>query len=180
MIGKRYAVAYSTGLSGANMVYLSYTTIIPINKNTKQAVTITLKLNININPIEFEGGERGPNATECSFVSHFCIYRYNEAAIENFAISDYSMASTDPSPDNLLFILQSISTLPTTTTSNTSSAVAEIRLHPSGDWLYVSNRGHNSITVYSVNKDEGTLTMVQVKDSEGLSPRHFNFDLSGK
>jgi len=108
------------------------------------------------------------------------VYRYNEAAIENFAISDYSMTSTDPSPDNLLFILQSISTLPTTTTSNTRSAVAEIRLHPSGDWLYVSNRGHNSITVYSVNKDEGTLTMVQVKDSEGLSPRHFNFDLSGK
>merc|ERR1719369_1864733 len=106
------------------------------------------------------------------------VYRYNETAVENFAISDYSMASTDPSPDNLLFLLQSISTLPTT--SNTTSAVAEIRLHPSGYWLYVSNRGHNSIAVYSVNKEEGTLTMVQVKDSEGLSPRHFNFDLSGK
>lgn len=100
------------------------------------------------------------------------VYRYNETAIENFAITEYSMPSTDPSPDNLLFLLQSIST--------TTSAVAEIRLHPSGDWLYVSNRGHNSITVYSVNKEDGTLTMVQVKDSEGLSPRHFNFDLSGK
>ena len=63
---------------------------------------------------------------------------------------------------------------------STKSTVAEMRLHPSGDWMYVGNRGHNSIAVYSVNKEDGTLTLVQIKDSEGVYPRHFNFDMSSK
>jgi len=106
------------------------------------------------------------------------VYRYNESAIENFAISDYNMDSTDNSPDNLLFSIQSVSTLPDT--CNTRSAVAEMRLHPTGSWLYVSNRGHNSIAVFSVNREDGSLTLVDISDSQGQNPRHFNFDLSGK
>eukprot|EP00090_Calanus_glacialis_P002186 TRINITY_DN11644_c0_g1_i1.p1 TRINITY_DN11644_c0_g1~~TRINITY_DN11644_c0_g1_i1.p1 ORF type:complete len:396 (+),score=165.53 TRINITY_DN11644_c0_g1_i1:14-1201(+) len=106
------------------------------------------------------------------------VYRYNETAVENFAINEYTGDSQDSSPDNLLFFIQSLSTVPDTW--NTKSTVAEMRLHPSGDWMYVGNRGHNSIAVYAVNKEDGTLTLVQIKDSEGIFPRHFNFDLSSK
>ena len=106
------------------------------------------------------------------------LFRYNETAVENFAINEYTGDSQDSSPDNLLFFIQSLSTVPDTW--NTKSTVAEMRLHPSGDWMYVGNRGHNSIAVYAVNKEDGTLTLVQIKDSEGIFPRHFNFDLSSK
>ena len=107
-----------------------------------------------------------------------CISRYNETAVENFCIGDYSADSTDTSPDNLLFFLQSLSSIPDNCTMK--STIAEMRLHPSGEWLYVGNRGHNSIAVYQVNKDDGTLTLVQIQDSQGAFPRHFNFDLTHK
>lgn len=106
------------------------------------------------------------------------VYRYNDSAVENFAISEYNADSTDPSPDNLLFFLQTLSTVPDG--NLTKSTVAEMRLHPSGKWLYVGNRGHNSIAVFAVNKEDGTLNLVQIKDSEGAFPRHFNFDLTNK
>ena len=107
-----------------------------------------------------------------------CLARYNETAVENFAISDYTADSNDTGPDNLLFFLQSLSTIPDSSTVR--STVAEMRMHPSGNWMYVGNRGDNSIAVYSVNKEDGTLSLVQIKDSEGVNPRHFNFDLSYK
>ena len=47
-------------------------------------------------------------------------------------------------------------------------------------FLYVGNRGHNSIAVFKTDPDSGTLSLVDIQDSQGAFPRHFNFDVTGQ
>jgi 6-phosphogluconolactonase (cycloisomerase 2 family) len=49
---------------------------------------------------------------------------------------------------------QTVSTLPNNFTG--TSKAAEIRIHPSGLFLYISNRGHNSVTMYNIDASTGT------------------------
>jgi 6-phosphogluconolactonase len=74
--------------------------------------------------------------------------------------------------------VQSLSTLPPDFTGNTSTA--EIAVHPSGKFLYVSNRGHDSIATFNIDQAKGTLTWVEAHPSGGKTPRHFAIDPSGK
>lgn len=57
---------------------------------------------------------------------------------------------------------------------------AEIHVGPLGDTLYVSNRGHNSIAVFSVGKSTGALALEQVVSTEGDWPRNFSLDPTGR
>lgn len=59
-------------------------------------------------------------------------------------------------------------------------SAAEIRIHPSGKFLYTSNRGHDSITVFAIDHESGKLTFVQREPIRGAWPRNFNIDPSGK
>ena len=73
--------------------------------------------------------------------------------------------------------VQNISSLPKDfTTMNTS---AEIVMHPSGKFLYASNRGHDSIALFSVDQQTGRLTFVEHQSVLGHKPRHFTTDPSG-
>jgi 6-phosphogluconolactonase len=74
--------------------------------------------------------------------------------------------------------VQTISTLPTDYTGQKSCA--EIRLHPSGKFLYASNRGHDSIAVYTVDAAKGTLTSVGYVPTGGKTPRGFAIDSTGR
>ena len=62
---------------------------------------------------------------------------------------------------------------------NGKSQVADIHVAPSGNALYVSNRGHDSIAVFAIDA-EGGLTQVQVVPTEGHWPRNFGIDPSGR
>jgi 6-phosphogluconolactonase len=57
---------------------------------------------------------------------------------------------------------------------------AEIQVHPSGKFVYSSNRGHNSIAVFLVDEKSGKLTFVEHQSTKGKTPRHFAIDPSGK
>ncbi len=59
------------------------------------------------------------------------------------------------------------------------STTAEIRVHPSGKFLYASNRGHDSITVYSLETDPSAPVLVDHTSTEGQVPRNFNLDPTG-
>ncbi len=56
---------------------------------------------------------------------------------------------------------------------------AEIEVHPSGKFLYASNRGHDSITVFAIDASTGKLTLVEYAPTKGSSPRNFEIDPSG-
>ncbi|MFZ4778260.1 MAG: lactonase family protein [Terrimicrobiaceae bacterium] len=76
-----------------------------------------------------------------------------------------------------LRLIQTIPTLPDEAVRDgaTTSALA---IHPNGRWLYVSNRGHNSISIFEIQPD-GTLTMTQNTASIADTPREFAIDPSG-
>ncbi len=58
--------------------------------------------------------------------------------------------------------------------------VAEIAVHPNGKFLYVSNRGHDSIAVFAIDRSKGTLAFVAHVPTGGKEPRHFAIDPTGK
>jgi 6-phosphogluconolactonase len=57
---------------------------------------------------------------------------------------------------------------------------ADIHVAPSGRTLYVSNRGHNSLAVFSVAESTGALALEQVVTTEGDWPRNFSLDPTGR
>ncbi|MCM3873970.1 MAG: lactonase family protein [Pyrinomonadaceae bacterium] len=73
--------------------------------------------------------------------------------------------------------LQTVTTLPADFTG--TSTAAEVQVHPNGKFVYGSNRGHDSIAVFSVNVDTGQLTLVELVPSQGKTPRNFSIDPSG-
>jgi 6-phosphogluconolactonase len=73
--------------------------------------------------------------------------------------------------------LQTISALPKDFSGH--SEAAEIQVHPSGRFLYASNRGHDSIAVFTINRNMGTLTPVEYVSTKGENPRHFEIDPTG-
>lgn len=72
---------------------------------------------------------------------------------------------------------QTISTLPKDFSGPNTDA--EIQVHPSGKFLYASNRGHDSITVFAIDAKKGTLTVVEYISTKGKTPRNFAIDPSG-
>jgi len=72
---------------------------------------------------------------------------------------------------------QLLSTLPDDFTARNTTA--EIAMHPSGHFLYASNRGHNSIVAYAVDPTSGELSLLGWTPSGGDTPRYFGIDPSG-
>ena len=60
-----------------------------------------------------------------------------------------------------------------------SSSTAEVRVHPNGKFVYVSNRGHDSIAVFRTD-GKGGLALVEHVSTQGKTPRNFNLDPTGK
>jgi 6-phosphogluconolactonase len=58
-------------------------------------------------------------------------------------------------------------------------SASEIRVHPSGRFVYSANRGHDTITAFRVNQDTGELTVIERENVRGATPRNFNLDPSG-
>ena len=73
--------------------------------------------------------------------------------------------------------IQVVSTLPGDYHGRNDTA--EIIVHPSGKWLFASNRGHDSIAVFSIDRADGTLHSAGNFPTGGKEPRHFAIDPSG-
>jgi 6-phosphogluconolactonase len=78
-----------------------------------------------------------------------------------------------------LTALQTISTLPPGQAVQPDYSTAEVQVHPSGRFLYGSNRGHDSIVVFAVDPRSGKLTFVETELTGGRTPRNFGIDPGG-
>ena len=76
--------------------------------------------------------------------------------------------------------LQTISTLPDGVAAGRGLSTAEVQVHPTGRFLYGSNRGHDSISVFAIDQKSGRLTFVQNEPTQGSTPRNFGIDPSGQ
>jgi 6-phosphogluconolactonase len=74
--------------------------------------------------------------------------------------------------------LQALSTVPDSYDGPNSPG--EIGMHPSGKYLYVSNRGHNSVVLFAIDADKGTLSFVEEQGTGGKTPAHFGIEPSAK
>lgn len=75
--------------------------------------------------------------------------------------------------------LHYLSTLPDGA-STSGVSTAHILIEPSGRFLYVSNRGHDSIAIFEIDPDTGRLTALGRRPSGGRTPRNFGIDPSGR
>lgn len=57
---------------------------------------------------------------------------------------------------------------------------AEIEIHPNGKFLYASNRGRDSVTVFAIDPASGTLKLTGDFPTGGKEPRHFAIDPTGR
>jgi 6-phosphogluconolactonase len=99
-------------------------------------------------------------------------YVVNELQLSVTAFQYDSAAGT-------LEAMQSVSTLPEKLREVPSSG-SEIRIHPSGRFLYAANRGHDSIAAFQIDPDSGELTFIEREAVRGSHPRNFNIDPTGK
>ena len=73
---------------------------------------------------------------------------------------------------------QRISTLPTD--FDGANTCADIHVHPSGQFVYGSNRGHDSIAVFTVDPATGALTAAGHASTQGRTPRNFTLSRDGQ
>lgn len=75
--------------------------------------------------------------------------------------------------------VQTVSTLPAGQAVQKGYSTAEVQVHPSGRFLYGSNRGHDTIAAYAVDPQSGRLTLVEHEPTGGSTPRGFGIDPTG-
>ena len=85
---------------------------------------------------------------------------------------------SDDAARGRLQVLQTISTLPADFKGRNDDA--EVVVHPSGKFLYASNRGDDSIVIYAIDGSKGTLAQVGKVSTGGKEPRNFEIDPAGK
>jgi len=73
--------------------------------------------------------------------------------------------------------IQTIATLPADFKG--TSHTAEVQVHPSGKFLYGSNRGHDSIAIFAIDPSTGKLSTVGFEPTQGKNPRNFAIDPTG-
>ena len=73
--------------------------------------------------------------------------------------------------------LQTVSSLPED--YDGPNTCAEIGIHPSGKYVYASNRGHDSVVLLAVDREKGTLSYIAEQTSGGKTPRHFGIHPAG-
>lgn len=72
-----------------------------------------------------------------------------------------------------LTMIETLSTLPDDVIDRRGFTCAEIAVHPSGQFLYASTRGHDSIAIYRIDDTTGRLTFQGVEPTRAATPRHF-------
>jgi 6-phosphogluconolactonase len=77
-----------------------------------------------------------------------------------------------------LEVIQTISTLPKDYAGENTTA--EVQVHPSGKFLYGSNRGHDSIALFEVDRKTGRLAPLGHQPTAGHTPRNFGIDPDGR
>ena len=74
--------------------------------------------------------------------------------------------------------IQSISIVPENYNGNFGGAA--LRIHPNGKFLYASNRGPDTISIFGIDEHSKKLSLIANQSTEGKAPRDFNIDPSGK
>jgi len=109
---------------------------------------------------------------------HFVLSPDNKFAYVISEIGHTVTALSNDGGSGKLQTLQTVTTLPKDFTGRNDDA--EVHVHPSGKFLYASNRGDDSIAIYAIDQSKGTLTQLAITHTGGKEPRSFEIDPTGK
>merc|ERR1712050_228680 len=111
--------------------------------------------------------------------SEVSVFEFDRAAAEDLIQRGQENAKGSKST---LRLVQTVRTIPDAFPGDLNTC-GRICVHNSGQFVLVSNRGHNSIAVFRVHQDlgsSGLLSVVSIQHTRGATPRHFQFDGSGQ
>jgi 6-phosphogluconolactonase len=107
---------------------------------------------------------------------HFAFHPNGKFAYTNNEMSSTLTALTYDAAKGEFKKLNTLSTLPA---AHKGNSTAETVVHPNGKFVYVSNRGHNSIAIFSIDEKTGEIKSLG-HQREGINiPRNFNIDPTG-
>ncbi len=130
---------------------------------SKSALTPNLSPSISVEP------GSGPRHLAFHPNGRF-VYLINEMS------STLSVLTYEPQTGTLKEI-QTLSSLPANYTG--PNTCAEVQVHPSGKFVYGSNRGHNSIVSFTIDAKTGKLALLEHQSTQGKTPRHFTLVPTG-
>jgi 6-phosphogluconolactonase len=108
---------------------------------------------------------------------HFKIHPNGRLA---FIVNELDMTVTSLSVDAKLGKLNEVQTLSTLPTSYAGvNSCADLHISPDGNFLYASNRGHDSIVSYRIDPKTGSLQLIEHVPTGGKTPRNFAIDPTG-
>lgn len=110
---------------------------------------------------------------------HFCFAPDHRFAVANLEMTSQVALLVYDSERGELKLESTISSLPESATTKNNST-AECLFHPNGHFVYVSNRGHNSIAAFRFNVSSQRLEALGNTSTEGEIPRGFGIDPSGQ
>jgi 6-phosphogluconolactonase len=100
-----------------------------------------------------------------------------------YLLNELSLSTTVFAWDAASGTAKALSTTPAlseeTKAAESFNSAAEIVLHPSGTFVYSSNRGHDTVTVYATNEGGAALEVIQIQPIRGAFPRNINLDPTG-
>jgi 6-phosphogluconolactonase len=129
----------------------------------------TGKLSLNTVPFAPLASGSGPR--------HMAFHQSRQFAyVLDELVSSITAFAYDPARGAFIW-RQTISTLPARFTG--FNTTAEIRIHPDGQFLYTTNRGHNSVAMFEIDQDTGKLSVIGWESTRGEWPRGMNIDPSG-
>jgi len=98
------------------------------------------------------------------------VFKYNPEAVQNTLQKDLNSCES-------LTLIQQVSTVPKGYTDY--NTCGRICIDKTGKFVLVSNRGHDSITTYKIDKNTGHLTLIGTFSTQGKTPRHFQIHPNG-
>jgi len=99
------------------------------------------------------------------------VFKYDRKSVQNTVKNNLKTCES-------LQLIQQISTVPEGYTDY--NTCGRVTVHTSGDYVLVSNRGHDSIAVYRIDRENsGKLTTVGIYKTLGKTPRHFQLNTEG-
>ena len=110
---------------------------------------------------------------------HFSFHPSGKWAYTNLEMSLQVAALSHDAKTGALAVLEIESTVPEGT-ERKGNSTAECLVHPTGKWVYVSNRGHNSIAAFAIDQKTGKLDFIERESTQGKTPRNFGIDPSDK
>ncbi len=157
---------------------------INLDKANRFAVVADLGLDrVFVYKFDPTNGKLAPNDPPAAKVKdrsgprHFAFHPDGKHA---YVINEINCTVTAFDYDPVRGILTEIQTIPTMPVPvEPRHSTAEVVVHPSGKFLYGSNRGHDSVVVYSIEPGTGRLKLVEYQLTGGKTPRNFVVDPTG-